>query len=135
MNAYGTEFERYLRRANDDVAVVVMAETKEAVANIDGIVGVEGVDAVFIGPYDLSGSYGIPGQTDHPVVLEACDTVVAACRAAGKSAGLHVVAPSPESIQRAVRDGFTFIALGVDTVFLQMAAAEALAEARKAVGH
>ena len=133
MNAYGREFEEYVRCANDDVSVVVMAETKDAVSNIDEIVGVQGVDGVFIGPYDLSGSYGMPGQTDHPVVTDACATVVKSCRAAGKSAGLHVVDPTPESIRRAVGNGFTFIALGVDTVFLQTAAAEALAQARSAV--
>ena len=59
---------------------------------------VEGLDGVFIGPYDLSGSCGFVGQTEHADVTAACARVLAACRAHGKSAGLHVVMPDAEAI-------------------------------------
>jgi len=130
MNNYGVSFDEYVKCANDEIAVVVMIESKKAVENIDSILAVEGVDGVFIGPYDMSGSYGIPGQTGHPLVVEGCQRVVEACRACGKSAGLHVVHPTLEAIRNAIRDGFTFIALGVDTVFLSQASKAALEAAR-----
>ena len=130
MNQYGEAFDDYVKRANDDIAVVVMIESKEAVADIDAIVDVDGVDGVFIGPYDLSGSYGVPGATDDPRVTEGCARVVDACRRHGKSAGLHVVRPDPAAIRRAIADGFTFIALGVDTVFVSEAGRAALCAAR-----
>lgn len=132
MNDYGVAFEDYVQNANDDIAVVVMIESKEAVEGIDSILAVEGVDGVFIGPYDLSGSYGIPGQTHHPLVQEGCRKVLDACKRAGKSAGLHVVIPTEENIAKALEDGFTFIAVGVDTVFLDEACRKALAVSRGA---
>jgi 2-keto-3-deoxy-L-rhamnonate aldolase RhmA len=130
MNNWGADFESYAARANDDIAVVVMIESREGVENIDAILAVDGVDGVFIGPYDLSGSCGVPGQTSHEAVQAGCRRVVEACRAAGKSAGIHVVIPSEASIRQAIADGFTFIALGVDTVFLATGAREALRCAR-----
>ena len=73
-----------------------------------------------------SGSYNIPGQTGHQLVQDGCKKVVEACKKAKKSAGLHVVIPTEESITKAVSDGFTFIAVGVDTVFLNQASKDAL---------
>ncbi len=130
-NAWGADFADYAARANDEVAVVVMVESREAVDSIDAILAVDGVDGVFIGPYDLSGSYGIPGDTGAPVVRQACARVLAACARAGKAAGLHVVLPAPGAVARAVADGFTFLALGTDTVFLREAALKALEAARR----
>lgn len=130
MNNYGTNFDEYARTANENIAVVVMIESKQAVDNIDSILEVDGVDGVFIGPYDMSGSYGLIGQTSHPVIQEACKKVVMACRKHGKSAGLHLVNPTPEAISKTIQDGFTFIALGVDMVFLNQAADTALNMAR-----
>ncbi len=130
MNDWGVDFDDYARRSNDEIAVIVMVESKEGVENIDGILDVDGVDGVFIGPYDMSGSYGVPGQTSHPAVEEACRGVVEACARHGKSAGLHVVLPRPEAIRKAIADGFTLICLGGDTVFLNEAARAALEAAR-----
>lgn len=130
MNNWGADFEPYAARANDDIAVVVMIESREGVENIDAIVAVDGVDGVFIGPYDLSGSCGVPGDTAHAQVQAGCRRVVEACRAAGKSAGIHVVIPTSTAIAKAIADGFTFIGLGVDTVFLSAGAREALQGAR-----
>lgn len=129
-NDWGVDFTDYAAKANDQIAVVVMIESKQAVENIDAILAVEGVDGVFIGPYDMSGSYGIPGQTGDPIIQNACARIVEACRNAGKAAGMHVVIPTPEAIAKAVADGFTFLAVGVDTIFLDQAARNALAVAK-----
>ena len=125
MNNWGTDFDSYAANANNDIAVVVMIESREGVANIDAILAVDGVDGVFIGPYDLSGSCGVPGQTAHEEVQAGCRRVAEACRSAGKAAGLHVVIPTEAAVSQAVTDGFTFIGLGVDTAFLGAAAREA----------
>ncbi|MFP4028164.1 MAG: HpcH/HpaI aldolase family protein [Candidatus Brocadiia bacterium] len=130
MNNWGQDFDRYAETANENTAVIVMIESQQAVEDIEDILAVEGVDGVFIGPYDMSGSYGVPGQTDHPAVREGCRKVVTACQNAGKAAGLHVVRPEAEKIERAIEDGYTLIALGVDTVFLAREAQKALKIAR-----
>ena len=127
MNDWGADFDTYAASANNDIAVVVMIESREGVENIDAILAVDGVDGVFIGPYDLSGSCGVPGQTGHELVQAGCQRVLEACRVAGKAAGIHVVIPTQAAITKAIEDGFTFIALGVDTVFLGAGARDALA--------
>lgn len=126
-NAWGADFDGYARHANQEIAVVVMIESRQAVENIDAIMAVEGVDAAFIGPYDMSGSYGCPGQTGSDVIRSACARVVAACKRAGKTAGLHVVIPTQEAIGRAIEDGFTMIAVGADIIYLRQASRDALA--------
>jgi len=127
-NLWGVDFDRYVAAANLEIAVVVMIESKAAVENIDAILAVEGVDGVLIGPYDMSGSYGIPGQTGAPDVLDACRQVAEACARAGKSAGQHIVKPTRENVRTAVDQGFTFLALGMDTVFLADGASATLGE-------
>lgn len=64
-NAWGVEFDDFAKTTNENVTVIVMIESREAVENINGILAVDGVDGILIGPYDMSGSYGIPGQVGH----------------------------------------------------------------------
>lgn len=125
-NNWGVDFDEYVKCANEEIMVIVMIESKEAVENIDSILAIDGVDGVFIGPYDMSGSYGIIGQTGAPEIKGACRKVSEACRKAGKSAGMHIVLPTAEAVKNAVADGFTFLALGMDTVFLANGAKQAL---------
>lgn len=133
-NDYGALFKEYMEHSNEESLVIVMIESKEAVEAIDGIIGTEGVDGVFIGPYDLSLSYGIPGRISDPVMVAAKKRVLEACRKAGKAAGIHEVGLRKESITASVRDGFTFVALGIDTLFIDNGAREALKTAREAAG-
>ncbi len=132
-NAFGAQFEQYARDANDEIAVVVMIESRQAVANIDAIMAIDGVDAAFVGPYDMSGSYGCPGQTASAVIVDACAKVVQACAQAGKTAGLHVVLPTEQTITQAMDAGFTMIAIGADVIYLRQACRAALATAQRCV--
>jgi len=118
-NAYGTDFDEYTPRANAETIVVAQVEHIDSVKNIDLILDVEGLDGIFVGPYDLSGSMGIPGQLEDPRVKQALDRVIAACKNHMKPAGLHVVPPSTEAVREAVAQGFTFLALSVDTIMLK----------------
>lgn len=117
-NNWGVDFDAYVQEANRETVVVVMVESKQAVDNIDEILKVEGVDGIIIGPYDMSGSYGVVGKTSDPIIMDACKTVLEACKRHKKSAGIHIVKPTEEAVKAAIEDGFNFIALGMDTVFL-----------------
>jgi 2-dehydro-3-deoxyglucarate aldolase len=115
---YGRDFARYFKQHNEDVLVVVMLEHIDAVGNADEILSVEGVDASFIGPYDLSASMNLAGQLDHPEVRAAQDKLLAACLRHGVAPGYHVVPTEPERVTACVQAGFRFIALGLDTHFI-----------------
>lgn len=117
---YGEDFDAYVQNANSDTLLIVQIEHQDAVANIEEILSVPGIDGTFIGPYDLSMSLGIPGQTNHPTVLEAKTKVREATLAHGLVAGVHFVQPSTavEDCQQALEEGYRFIALGTDILFL-----------------
>ena len=117
-NMHGTDFADYIARANDEIAMIMQIEHKDAIANIDAILEVPGVDGVFIGPLDLSGSMGITGQLKHPDMLAALDAYLRACRRHGKAAGMHIVRPNPDNIREAIAQGYSLIALGLDVVFM-----------------
>lgn len=100
--------------------VVVQAETRDAVLNIDAIAGVRGVDIVLIGPNDLSASLGIPGELTHSDYREAVVTIAHGCKHAGVPVGIYA-ATVPTARPYFAR-GFTFIVVGVDKQLLAGAA-------------
>jgi 2-keto-3-deoxy-L-rhamnonate aldolase RhmA len=125
-NRYGLGLSGFLADSEARVTVVIQAETRSAVEQIEDLVRVPGVDAVFVGPYDLSASLGFPGEVDHPQVREAIGRVAAACGAARLPAG--VFALSPEGLPGS---GFSLLASGVDGVLLGRAAAVVLEGMRR----
>jgi 2-keto-3-deoxy-L-rhamnonate aldolase RhmA len=127
-NDYGRGFDEYIK-ASEDVLVMAMCETKESVDNIEEIVATPGIDGIFMGPYDLSMSYGIPGKTNEPVMAAARKKVLEACKKAGKAPGLHHFTMTRESIKSILDEGFLFVALGVDAAFIQSGASAAFAAA------
>jgi 2-keto-3-deoxy-L-rhamnonate aldolase RhmA len=130
-NEYGQTFPAYAAEANDDLLVIAQIEHIEAVKCIDDILAVEGIDGVIIGPYDLSGSMDLVGQVGHPEVQAAASRVLQACQAAGKAAGYHVVSTDPEAAGPFLEQGYRFVALGMDTLFLRDGAAGVLNRARE----
>jgi len=106
----------YLKKANDEICLIVQVETANAMNNLDAILAVEGVDGVFIGPSDLSASMGYIGDAGNPVVVETINTGLNKIRAAGKYAGLLCLDPS--LAQHYVDQGANFVGVGVDTMIL-----------------
>jgi 2-dehydro-3-deoxyglucarate aldolase len=111
---YGARFQQYRNWLDNNAVVVVMIEHIDAVNAIDSILSVPGVDAYIIGPYDLSGSMGHPGELDYPEVRTAIERVLEAGRRAGKSGGIHVVEPDPNLLRRNIEAGFSFLGYGLD---------------------
>jgi 2-keto-3-deoxy-L-rhamnonate aldolase RhmA len=115
------EATRAVAEARGRGAVVVQAETSEAVRHIDEIARVPGVSAVLIGPNDLSASLGRPGQFAHPEFVRAVDTIAASCDAAGVPKGIF--GSDAAAVQPYMTRGFTVIVAGKD---LRMDAAREL---------
>lgn len=133
-NQWGQNFDGYRTGEGADIILIVMIESVEAVEAIEEIVQVPGVDGVLIGPYDLSGSYGVPGELEHPAMKTGMAKVVAACQKHQKAAGLHVVTPTPQALQEALQAGYTFLPVGMDTIFVRQGAWGAAEMLRKAAG-
>ena len=117
---------RYVFEANDQVCLLVQAETVEAMNNLDAIAATPGVDGVFIGPADLSASMGHPGNAAHPDVQAAIADGVQRIRAAGKAPG--ILATSQASAQQWLAAGALFVAVGADTMLLASGASQLLAQ-------
>lgn len=117
-NEYGLRLADECERANDEILVVVQIEHIEAVENIDAILSVEGIDAAFIGPYDLSASMGITGQFEHSAYLTARDRILDACKRHQIVPGLHVVPPDVDQVKARKKEGYRFIAYSLDITIL-----------------
>ena len=116
---FGRDFDGYFQNHNHEVIVVVMLEHIRAVEQADAILATPGIDAVFIGPYDLSASMGLAGQLNHPDVLVAQQTILDACRRHNVAPGIHVVPVDAAEVRRRREQGFRFIACGLDTLFIR----------------
>ena len=130
--AYGSGFEEYRERMDDSLVVIAMIETNRGLDAVEDIAATPGIDGLLIGPYDLSASLGVIGQLDHPDVQQGLIKAIAAAAGAGIGCGLHVVHPDRESVTQAVEKGFSFLAVGVDMIFLDKAAKTAVQEAKNA---
>ncbi|MDZ4683936.1 MAG: aldolase/citrate lyase family protein [Planctomycetaceae bacterium] len=127
-HGYGRRFKEYVETANERTVVVVQVEHIRAVENIEAIVQVPGVDAVLLGPYDLSASLGKLGQIDDPAVVAAIDRVMTTCRAAKIPLGYFGVTAA--AVQPFIDRGCTLITAGVDTLFLGQSAGQMLKQLR-----
>lgn len=116
--------------ANRTVAVMVMIEGSEGLEAIEEILGVPGLDAVFLGPVDMSHSLGVPGQTDHPRVTEALERVVHGALRRGVATA--VFAPDADRARTWRSLGVTLIALGVDAAFIRSSLERAADSVRSA---
>ncbi len=115
-HAYGAEAEAYHAQANDSLLAVVQIEKEEALANCREIAAVEGVDVLFVGPFDLTTDMGIPRQFNHPRFIGALEKVASAAAEHGKAAGLLVT--DLDRLDEFIGMGFTFLVVGIDTMLL-----------------
>ena len=121
---FNTDSATYYAKANDEILVVVMAEHVDAVANIESILSVPGIDAVFVGPNDLHASMGLPPafDSDHPQFNEALKKILAHAKARGIAAGIHVT--DAAQAQRRINEGWQFIAVISEAGFMLSKAGE-----------
>ena len=113
---YGLDFKHYIENANDDIALIVQCEHKESVKNLPEIINVDGIDCIFVGPYDLSGSYGKLGQVEDTEVVNSIETIHKTCVEAGMPLGIF--GTKPETLAAYKKTGFNLIAASVDVIML-----------------
>lgn len=121
----------YLKRANDEMCVIVQVETREAINNLADILQVEGIDGVFIGPADLSADMGFSGNPNHPEVKAVIEKAIVQIRAAGVAPGILMAVP--DVADHYLKLGALFVAVGVDTTLLARGAESLAARFGKAI--
>lgn len=111
---YGSAFQTYRQWLQDNAVIIAMIEHIQAIENIDAILSTPGIDAYIIGPYDLSGSMGRPGELEHPDVQTAIQQILQAGIRHHKAGGVHVIEPDPAMLKQRIGQGFTFLGYSLD---------------------
>lgn len=123
--SYGLQpLDSALEEANREVMVIVHCENSEGLERLEEIAGVDGIDMIFVGPYDLSQSLGVPGKIFHPSMTEAVSRALESIKGAGKPAGIFVT--SPEEAKLRIQEGFSYIGYSVDSLIFGNACREAI---------
>jgi len=131
---YGFDFDDYAATVNDESVVIVQVEHIDSVNNLEDIISVDGVDGCIIGPYDLSGSLGVPGNFTHPDVLAALKKVESVCKKMNVPLGMHVIEPDYGLVIDNVEKGYTFIAFSLDSLFLGTSCREQIKQLTENLG-
>jgi|TARA_B110000008_G_scaffold170694_1_gene170459 2-dehydro-3-deoxyglucarate aldolase len=116
-NLFGRNFKEYFDEAQKPL-IVAMIESVEAIDNLDQILKVKGLDAILIGPYDLSASMNITGEFEKEIFLSAIDKIRSLAIENSVAYGIHIVEPAVENLKNRIEDGYQFIAYSIDSVFL-----------------
>ncbi|MAS52545.1 MAG: 2,4-dihydroxyhept-2-ene-1,7-dioic acid aldolase [Flavobacteriales bacterium] len=115
---YGIGFDQYKQHLNDNIVVIAQIEHIKAVENIEEIVTTDGIDGIIVGPYDLSGSMGIPGEYHKPEVQEALLKIEETCKRLNKTLGFHVIQSDASFTKEKINKGYNLIAFSLDFFFL-----------------
>ena len=116
-NLFGKYFDSYVEEAQQPL-LIIMIESKKAVDNLEAILSVKGIDAVLIGPYDLSASMGLTAQFDESKFKIVIESILMTCKKHKIPCGDHLVAPSLSALKERIDNGYNFIAYSMDSVFL-----------------
>jgi 2-dehydro-3-deoxyglucarate aldolase len=117
-NLYGKELAAYREGVAGDLFLAAQIEHIRALEELPQILAHPRLDAIMVGPYDLSGSMGLTGCFDHPDFIAAMRRIQDACTRHEANMGVHVVEPNPAELAERVKQGYRFIAYGIDAVFL-----------------
>ena len=128
----GGDLTAKMRHADDNLLVIAQIETALGLANVDAIAAVEGVDALWIGQFDLTTSLGIPGQFDHPKFIDATRRVVDACHQHGKAATLAVM--DVDQLCAGPANGFRMLVYAADLWIYQQALRRCFRAIRETLG-
>lgn len=129
-NMYGINLNEATASANDQTIICVQIEHIDGVKNIDKILSVPEIDAVFVGPYDLSASMGRIGQFNHPEVRETLQYIIDKCTAHGVIPGIHVVQPDVKDVAERYKQGYRLMAYSLDITMLAHACQSGMKDIR-----
>jgi 2-dehydro-3-deoxyglucarate aldolase len=120
-NLFGKHFEKYAEEAQAPL-LVAMIEHVRAVDNLENILKVDGLDAILVGPYDLSASMNLTAQFEHPDIVDIMNRIKLLCEMHNIPCGVHIVKPDPKILGQRIEEGYRFIAYSIDAVILNESA-------------
>jgi len=123
---YGAGFDAYKKWESDGSIVIVQIEHIDAVKNLREILSVSDIDGFIVGPYDLSGSMGIPGEFSNPQYIEAMNKIREVAREMNVSAGLHIIEPDKDQLMKSIDEGYKLIGYSLDIRMLDHSCQSAL---------
>lgn len=123
---YGLSFNTYMRRANEDITLIIQCEHIESVKNLPAILQVEGIDAIFVGPYDLSASMGKTGQVKDKEVVANIEKIQSLCAEHNMPAGIF--GGTPDAVKNYHHSGFNLVAVSIDMLMISQSAKKILSE-------
>ncbi len=116
-NLFGQYFDSYSKEAQQPL-LIAQIEHIRAVDNLESILSVDGLDAIIVGPYDLSASMGLTAQFEHKEFTNVMKLILDSAVLKGIPCGVHIVTPDPQELKQKIDDGYKFIAYSIDSVFL-----------------
>lgn len=116
--SFGNKFNEYYSSNNSNSVLIAQIENKEAVKNLEGILDNTNIDAILVGPYDLSSSLGIPGDFKNKLYLNELKKIKKIAKTKNVSTGIHVVEPELKDLEIARNEGFKFVGYGLDFKFI-----------------
>jgi 2-dehydro-3-deoxyglucarate aldolase/4-hydroxy-2-oxoheptanedioate aldolase len=128
----GGDLTAKMRHTDDNILLIAQIETAEGLANVEAIAAVDGIDALWIGQFDLTTSLGIPGQFDNPRFVDATRRILDACHKHGKAASLAVM--SPEDLAAGPGNGFRLLVYAADVWIYQQALRRCFRQIREGLG-
>lgn len=127
------ETQAYLPEFNPDAFLVIMVESPAGIENLADMLTFGGVDAIMVGPHDMSISLGIPEQYDHPRFVDAIETIIETCQAHNVAAGMHLMFGTLETATAWVTRGLNYVSVRGDTLFIAQGAQNEIAHIKRAV--
>ena len=132
-SGYGLKFEKYKEWVESELVIIAQIEHINAIDKIDEILSVDGIDAALIGPYDLSASFGHPGDYENENVKEAIKKIQLKCKEYNMPAGFHVVDTNSKKLNLKIDQGYSFLAYGIDYFFLRDSAISGMDKIREKI--
>ena len=116
--SFGNNFDSYYQSNNSESVLIVQIENKDAVNNLDDILGNNHIDAMIIGPYDLSSSLGIAGEFNNKLYINELNKIKKIAKNQKIAMGIHIVEPDLKNLEKAKKEGFQFLGFGLDFKFI-----------------
>lgn len=128
---YGSEFKEYNKWLKNEVKIIVQIEHVDSINNLNDIISLKHINGIFIGPYDLSASLGIPGDFENKMFKDAIKYIEEECKKKDVKMGIHIVEPNIYQLKKKIEQNYYYLAYSLDTRILDTSCRDAIGKIKK----